>query len=251
MQTLALVSGLIGALLSALLAFLIRFHLDKMAQRDGERRLAYVYLVRVSESVATGIVVQSFAKAYFGELVAKHFTPPDQSFTPSHAVSAFIAQAIVDGANQAPPAMPRAQILMKTIEIALDAAKETRLSADQLSRMPPGTVLLSHQYQSALQNLCAALEVWGTLLTSEDRSWITASTVHNHWRGVVGFAQTARRLRSALIEYGASSKQDADRLLLTQAQEIHANFAASLEDKAKLEPAAALARKFLESESGT
>jgi len=63
MQTIALISGLIGEIVSAILGFGARLILDKRTQKDAERRLSFVYLVKViSDIVAADIAVRTFIK---------------------------------------------------------------------------------------------------------------------------------------------------------------------------------------------
>lgn len=67
-QTLALVSGLIGALLSGAFGFGVRYLLDERNRRVAEERAAYVRLVQVSDLVAIEKVVRIVVKPYIAIL---------------------------------------------------------------------------------------------------------------------------------------------------------------------------------------
>lgn len=94
MQTVALISGLIGALISAGLSYWIRATLDRRNQKESEARLAYVYFVRISEQVAIELVVSSFIKIMAGERARESLASRDGTFEPSHKLSVLLAEEI-------------------------------------------------------------------------------------------------------------------------------------------------------------
>ena len=248
MQTIALVSGLIGALVSGALSFGIRMYLDKRAEKEAARKLGYVYMLRVSEFVALEIVVRAYAKAYVSEDLLKTVKPPNSTFDTAHAICAFLAEGLVKRPTADSKTNAQFRKAERLLESMLDGAKETRLSAEQLSKLHRETILASQQFQSQHQQMCLMLQTWSDLISSTDRSWADAAWFHNQWRAAVTFTNSARVLRLALSQYGASTEQEAASVLMRQVRELHDGIAKYISDKPHLDAALDIAKKLLAAE---
>ena len=248
MQTIALISGLIGALASGALAFGVRIYLDQRAQREAERRLAYVHLVSVTEYVAIEIAVVSYAKAYVSDDTVAKFRAEDGAYELPHAISAFLSEAILKTQPIEGKHKSRIRHLSKYAATLLASENEVRLSPEQLSKLPRSLVVASYEFQAHHASVCLLVDLWVDMLGSEDRSWVTPSWFQDQWRSVVRFSQAARRLRDELILYGAATKEEGYRILLRRALAAHEMFAAQISDNSKLEAAQAVAKSFLDDE---
>lgn len=248
MQTLALISGLVGALASGGLAFAVRLFLDRKSQRDSERRLAYVYLVSVTEYVAIEIAVVQFVKAYVSADAIAKLESTDGAYELPHAISAFLSEAILKHDALDPKRMATVRQFGKYVEAINEAAKESRLTPEQLSKLPRSLVVASAEYQAHHMSLALLFELWVDLISSEDRTWVTPSWFQDQWRSLVRFASAARRLRSELIVYGAATKEEGHQMLVRRALAMLEIFSTQMSDKAKLEVARTAAKKFLEEE---
>ena len=83
MQSIALVSGLIGALLSAVFSFLIRRYLDDRAQRQAELKVSYVHYLAVSDILAEDLMLRYLKALGVAERYAQLASLEGQ-FEPSH-----------------------------------------------------------------------------------------------------------------------------------------------------------------------
>ena len=141
MQVLALTSGLIGALISAGLSYWIRATLDRRSLRDAERKLAYVHFVGISELVALEIVVMSFITNLVGQRIQEALRSKDSSFAPSHKLSILIAKTIHKLTSETLIEIPWLSIVPILLRSQLEAMSDSKLTTEQLSKLPNETVL--------------------------------------------------------------------------------------------------------------
>ena len=234
MQSIVIISGLVGALISAWLSFVVRLHLDKRAQREAERRLAYVYLVRVSELVAADVMIRSFVKVFVPADAAKELMSPDGAYEPSHKVSAFISEALAKRTPEEFKNNPDYLGVPRLINEMLAAAKDSRLSPEQLSKLPREAVFACHQFQKHHTYVCQVVSMWIGLFENGELCWFTPECIHDQWRALVQFAKHARSVRDALVLHGASTKAQADTLLSNQMKEMNESVMSKFLDKQKL-----------------
>lgn len=234
MQTAVVISGLVGALLSGVLGFAVRLYLDKRAQLDAERRIAYVYLVRVSEFVAAEVVVRSAVKVFVPASSLGELGSLDGAFEPSHKVSALIAEALTKLPADEVATNPNYRVIPRLASVMLEAAAESRLSLEQLAKLPKDAVFACHQFQNYHRHVCQVVSMWAGFFERDERYWITAEGIHDQWRALTRFADQARAVRNALIRYGAATPAQATALLSSQVNEIHRTVVSKFEDKPKV-----------------
>lgn len=240
MQPIAIISGLVGALVSAILGFVVRLILDKRAQRESERRLAYIHLVKVSDVVAADIAVRTVVKPLIPQDAFKELVERDKaSFGPSHKLSAMLAEALNKLTKEAIEANPNLKAIPRLARTQLEAAKEFKLTAEQLSKLPKDVVFLSNRLQGLHSHVMQCIDMWGALFEQDERYWITPEGIHDQWMSVVRFASTARELRLALIRYGASTPKEAADLLSLQVSYLIGIVSTKWSDQPKLAAAAA------------
>lgn len=216
MQTVALISGLIGALISAGLSYWIRATLDRRNQRESEVRLAYVYFVRISEQVAIEIVIGSFIKTMAGQHVRDSLVSKDGAFEPSHKVSVLLAQEIQKLTPEKLKESPGLSTVPVFLKSQLEALSESKLSAEQLSNLPRETILTYSLFLNHLSQLRGIVLLWMLFFEEQQTSWVTPEAIHDQWLAISRYFDHARRLRAALILGGAASKSEASALLEKQ-----------------------------------
>ena len=161
MQALALISGLIGALLSAALSYWVRAILAKRAQKEAERRVAYVHFVRISELVASETILTSMLKLMAGGQATDSLGARDGSFEPSHKASVILAEQIRQLTPEKLKETSGMAILPHLLKGLLDNAKELQLSTDQLSKLPKETVLNYSFFLTSLTPLRLVYQLCG------------------------------------------------------------------------------------------
>lgn len=242
-----LLSGLIGALLSAALGFGIRWYLDRRNLQLAEQRVAYVCLVSVSTVVAADALARSYLKVIVGDRAKETFADPDGVFEPSHAISALLHRELQKLTLERLNEISGASMIPRFLNGLIESAKESKLSAEQLSKLPKQSVLVYTQYITYLLHVQQCLELWATLFETGDAKWPTAQFVHDNWLTVDRFCKQATLLRVALVEHGACTKAEAAALLRQQIKQLSETVLANWEHKPKVEAAVLALRKSTES----
>lgn len=248
MQAVALISGLIGAIASAALGFLVRLVLDRRAQKEAEMRLAFVYLIRVSNVVAAELALKSVIKTMISAEALKEFTKSDsEQFEASHKLSAMLAEGLQKLSTEEIRAEQGYRALPRLVSSQLESAKEVKLTSEQLSKLPRDIVFLCAKFQTSLSHVVQVVESWGAFFENDERYWVTPEGIHDQWMTLVRFAGAAQELRRALIRFGAATPEEARELLSNQIDSGLEVMRAKWADKPKL-AAAIAARKAASSE---
>lgn len=240
MQNLALISGLIGALISASLSYWIRATLDRRNVREAERKLAYVYFVQISEFVAFEIVATSFIKNLVklaGQQLQETLRSKDDSFEPSHKLSVMFANEIKKLTSEKLKETPGLSIVPIFLQSQLDAISDSKLSAEQLSKLPKETVLTYSLFLNYLSQLRGVVLLWMAFFEQQQTSWVTPEAIHDQWLAVTRLFENARKLRSLLLDAGAVSRSEASELLQKQVSTYNENLLAKLRHQPKLKAA--------------
>jgi hypothetical protein len=240
MQNLALISGLIGALISAGLSYWVRATLDRRNIREAERKLAYVYFVRISEFVAAEIVVTSFIKnlvKVVGPQTQEFLRSKDGSFEQSHKLSVLFATEIKKLTPEKLKETPGLSIVPILLQSQLEAMSDSKLSAEQLSKLPKESVLSYSLFLNYLSHLRGVLLLWIAFFEQQQTSWVTPEAIHDQWLAVARLFEHARKLRSALLDAGAASPSEATELLQRQVRTYNENLLAKFQHQPKLQAA--------------
>ena len=235
MSTLALISGLVGALLSAVLSFVVRRALDAKAQRESERKLAYVFLVRVSGLLAAESVIRKVLTIYF-KAIPETAELASAQYDTSHRLSAVVALMLTHEAKGIVED-PKYRAIPRMVQRILEDAKESRLSPDQLAKLPREVIYAFDRYQSEHSQMCQVAGMWSDYFEHDDRAWVTAEGLHDQWRSLARFIKEATELRAALVKFGAASQQEATLLSRDQEAKLHAALATKFADRPKLDAA--------------
>lgn len=239
MQNIALISGLIGALISAGLSYWIRTVLDQRNLKDAERRLAYVHFVGVSDLVAIDIVLNSVIKVFAPAEMLKEFAAKDGTFVVSHTVSAILAKEIQKLTPEKLEAVPGLTMVPLSLKVLMDAMNESKLSAEQLSKLPREIVLTYSLFLRDLSHLRGVVLLWSVFFEEKNASWVTADSIHEQWLSVTRFFEHARILRSALLLAGAATSAEASALIQKQVSTYNERIFAKLQNQPKLQAAIA------------
>ena len=193
MQNVALISGLIGALISAGLSYWIRSYLDRRNLEDAERKLAYVYFVRISDLIAIEIVITSFIKNLVGDRAQETLASKDGSFEPSHKLCVLLANEIKKLTKEKIKETPGLSIVPIFLETQLEAMSESKLSAEQLSKLPKETVLNYSLFLNYLSHLRGVVVLWIAFFENQQMSWVTPEAIHDQWLAVQRLFDQARQ----------------------------------------------------------
>lgn len=206
-----------------------------------------MHLVSVSTVVAADALARSYLKALVGDKAKESLTDPDGVFEPSHAVSALLHQELQKLTSKRLTEISGASMIPRFLKGLVESARESQLSAEQLSKLPKQSVLVYSQYITYLSHVRGAIEMWAMLFETGDTKWLTAEFVHDCWVTVDRFCKQATLLRTALVEHGACTKAEAASLLRQQISQFSQTVVSNWTHKPKVEAAVQALRKSAQS----
>ena len=216
MNSVALVSGLIGALLSAGLSYWIRSYLDKKALQISERSLAYVHLIQVSHIVAMRNVLTNYFKALLGDNFTQTMTSKDGLYQPIHKASVVFANLLNNSEPKKWKETAGVSILPVFFKSQLESISASKLTADQLAKLPRDAVLSYSQFLNSLSYVRGIFLIYISLVEDSHPPQITAENIFDQWTTINEFFQRADKLRLALVKNGAATDNGAAMLLANQ-----------------------------------
>lgn len=239
----ALFSGLIGALIASLLTYVIRLHLDRRAVIEAQRRMAYVHLVKISSVIAHEITVRRFVQAAGGNALKKLKEGINEKFDLSHAICAYLAKKLNDMAPEKWNGDFGSTGAVLVLKSSMSTIEESKLSAEQLAELPRDAIEAYSEYLSQLSGLHQSLQIWLVAFERKDASPLTAENLHLQWRTLNLFLEAAKRLRTSLINAGATSNAEAETLLEKQVKIKSEMLVGGLKDKLMIAAAVASLQK--------
>jgi len=243
MQIVALFSGLIGALISSGLSYFIRANLDRRNLKEAESRITYVHFVKISEIVAIDAVIKIFVKAYATEDLKAAMKDKDGLFEPSHAICVVLAQQIQKQTPENIKATPGISFVTVYLKSLLESISESKLSTEQLSKLPRETVLNYSSFLSYLSHLQGIILLWSNFIEEPNTEWVTAEAIHDQWLSITKFFEHARILHSSLQRAGSITNNEANVLIRKQSNIMTERYFSKLKHKPKLDAALADANK--------
>jgi hypothetical protein len=239
MQNVALFSGLIGALISSGLSYVIRANLDRRNLKEAESRITYVHFVKISEIVAIDSVAKILIKAYLTDELKAALKIEGGLFEPSHAISVLLAEEIKKQTPKKIKAIPGISFVSLYLKSLLESVNESKLSTEQLSKLPKETVLNYSSFLSYLSHIQAIILIWSNFFEEPNTAWVTAEAIHDQWLSITKFFEHARILHSALQRAGSITNNEANALIRKQSAIMTERYFSKLKHKPKLEAALA------------
>ena len=239
MNSVALISGLIGALLSAGLSYWIRSYLDKKNLQNSERALAYVHLVQVSHIVAMRTVVTTYFKILLGEKITQDLASKDGLYQPIHKAAVILAKLLKTSEPKKWKETAGGAILPVFLKSQLESISASKLTADQLAKLPRDAVLIYSQFLNSLSYMGGIVLIYISLLEDNQPPLINAENILDQWLTVNRLFDQADKLRLALVKSGAATGNDAEILLRTQIAMYSGQLLARLNHKPQVEAAIA------------
>jgi hypothetical protein len=220
----ALLSGLFGAVITAIFNYFINIRLAKREQKRKEQRIAYVYLVKVSDVVATDLVLR---KVFLWEL--KRIDPDNtlqklrsqlknlsEKIDAAHGACAILANALNESDSDAHKKLRDAFQLMSGSEKSFDEVLGFQLPEELLVQLPRESVIHYSLFIKNILDIKRAFNLWLHWTKTGDRNLLNANTLYSHWSTIKDISTNARKLRDILIEKGRVSPHEADNLLNLQ-----------------------------------
>ncbi|MDP1681007.1 MAG: hypothetical protein Q8L39_04450 [Burkholderiales bacterium] len=239
MSSVALISGLIGALLSAGLSYWIRSYLDKKNLQNSERALAYVHLVQVSHLVAMRTVITTYFKTLLGDKITQALASKDGLYQPIHKAAVVFANLLKNSEPKKWKETAGVSILPVFFKSQLESISASKLTADQLAKLPRDAVLSYSQFLNSLSYVRGIVLIYISLVEDSQPPLITAENILDQWLTINKFFDQAEKLRLALIKSGAATDNEAGILLKTQIAMYSEQLLVRLKEKPQVEAALA------------
>ena len=219
----ALLSGLFGAVITAIFNYLINIKLAKREQRRKEQSMAYVYLVKVSDIVATDLAFRKYISwevkrrdpdSTFLNFQAK-LKSMSEKLDVAHGACVLLAKALNEDNSFWSKIRDNFRSLSES-EKYFEEALRFRLPDELLVQLPRESVI---HYQLFIKNILAidqAINLWVRWAKTGENNLLTANTLYSHWTAIRDISTNAHQLRDVLIKKGKVSPLEAENILNLQ-----------------------------------
>jgi hypothetical protein len=236
----ALFSGLIGAIITAILNYIVRLLISKRDQKSNEKKMAYVYLVKISELIAIEILVRRIVEAYakaFAEDINSLKKSADGKFEMSHGICAAIAKAIDEVSDDKLKELNEYRAAFEIYREILEKAVDFKLPIDVLSKLPKQAIQHYSHFESQASSIKYIFKCWAEFIEKGNKTLLKADFIYGQWLSIKFLFDAAHVVRAALIKYGRISNNEAISLLSAQIQRAKEISHASLSSQSKIKEA--------------
>ena len=249
--SIAIIAGLVGSVATAFLSYLVQQLLAKKRREEEEARLAFVYLVKVTDmlTLETGIKVLTYMfKGIFEKIIKpklEELKADNDALDMTQTICALAANLIKKFSEG--KADSNAKLLMDSIlESNKRATDEFSISPHLLAQLPQQAIISYQSLSGSMQVLRQTIKHWRQWLETRDESLVTAEIIYNQWLSLNGYIENTKKLREALIKKGHVSKSEANDILKERHKEFTDQLKKIIFPKSKLKPAEEAAKKFFD-----
>lgn len=239
----AILSGLIGALVTAILNYLIQILISKRDQKLNEKKLAYVYLVKISELIVIEVFVKRIVKAHVEAYTADINSlkkSADGKFEISHGICATIAKIIADLSVEKLKKLNEYRSVLEIFRDIPETMIDFKLPIEVLSQLPNQAIQHYSYLESQTSTLKYIFKSWSEFIEKGNRIFLSADLLYAQWLNIKFLFEAAHVVRAALIKYGGISNKEAVNLLSAQIQRAKKISNESLSSQSKIKEALAV-----------
>ena len=209
---------IILALFAATLGFLIRYALDLHGNRKIENRFAYVFLIKISQIIATHETIKEKMKPLFealsSEPIRRFLSEKDKAFDPGDAMLVVIANAFRKMNHEPIWNIPGCStMVLKFIDDFESSSKAAVLTPEQLAKFPKNIILEYYLFQRVATHSGAYLPLYKSYFEKHDVAWITAEHIGGQIEILRKIFRSAHLLQSAIIKHCGISQLEANSLV--------------------------------------
>lgn len=235
----SILSGLVGASIAAYFNYRIRLSLTEKDKKDQEQKLAYVYVVQLSQYPAIQIWIRRFLEKALENLDEPL---PKGEFEIGHAASIYIEDAL---SNIDDEFFEHVESIEKLIDQMMDGFSNTYLSNEEQAKLPKYTVMHYQRYEHYLKTTAASFKLFKVALSNKELfKLIDAKQINSLIENVKALFDSASLLRAAMVEYGGVSSHESQYLLEKQYEFFRVSIAECFEHEQKLVKAKAHLEKY-------
>lgn len=236
MTNFSLSSAIIGALITAVFAYLVRIILLRRGDRQKQRRLALLYLVRITQIVAIKRAIEFTYKDLIDQI--KRGIKDDPTGYVVHRLCIKTSEAIREKFESSKiDSIPELKGVISLIKKSCDQDPEFGYKIDDqiLSNLPMDVIIQYHFFIRWVSQIHAALTMWISAFESGDFSLLDPNTLYNQIIGFRKLVDSAEELRLSLIIKAKVKRKQATNILLKQAEQFTKELIAFQRDKKVIE----------------
>jgi len=229
----ALGSGLIGIGITAVFNYVINIRLRMRDRKANEKRLAYIYLNKITHILA--------AKTFFREVVLAKIGPFQLKtigdFDIVHIVCAAIVYAIKSDRIGLGQEVREALAAIPSGEHFFEETFAFNIPDELLIQFPKEATEHYHSFIANVSRLKTVIDIWMNWSKTLNSSLIKAETIYPHYRAFADLMNAAEKLRNVLIESGRVSNKEASALLQKRLEEMKKTYDIRFTDTPKVKNA--------------
>jgi hypothetical protein len=195
-------------------------------------------LVRTSALLAAETVIRVFLQRLLPSDTREFFEISSANYDASHRVSAIVAFILNHPLGEGLAKDPKFGFVPRQVARMLEDARESRLSPDQLAKLPREAIVAFDYFQAEHAQMCQIASLWSDYFERSERSWMNSEAVHGQWRSLQRFIEQAKAVRAILVKHGAATSRESEKLFASQISTLKLGVMAGLSDKPKLAAAA-------------
>jgi len=225
----ALLSGLFGAVITAFFNYVINIKLAKREQERKEQRVAYVYLVKISQLLS----FESSTRQYFADspklkdMVQKNreeFSKPSFPFTFCYII-ADLLKTNTEYGDKIKEYTPFFEMVKQSFDQTLNNFK---IPAELLAQFPRDANRHYEQFVNSILGINNLLDNWIYWLKTGDTKLVNGTILYSHYVSGKIFIDSSHNFYDAIKTKAGVTNKEAEELLAKQKKESDQIFKALL-----------------------
>lgn len=225
----SILSGLFGATIAAYFNYRIRVSLLEKDRSDKEKKLAYVYVVQLSQYTALQVLLKSFLEKAMAQIDQPI---PNGEFELSHAAAVYIENALSKVDDEF---FEKVDSIEKLIDQAMDGFKNIYLSNEEQAALPKQTIIFYQRYEYYLKSTAAYFKLFKCSLSNKELlDIVDAKQISSFIDTVKSLFDSAGLLKAAMAQYGGIGSNESQYILEQQYEFYRNSIAKGFESNSKV-----------------
>lgn len=225
----SVLSGLVGASFAAYFNYRIRLSLSEKERIEKEQKLAYVYVVQLSQYAAIQVLLENFLQKAMESL---EDPIPKGEFEFKHAAAVYIENALSKVDDDF---FEKVDSIEKLIDQAMDGFKNTYLSNQDQAALPKQTIMFYQRYEYYLKSTAAYFKLFKHALSHKELlSIVDAKQISSFIDTVKSLFDSAGLLKAAMAQFGDIGPNTSQYIVEQQYEFYRKSVASGFENDAKI-----------------
>lgn len=181
-------------------------------------------------------VITTYVKTMVGEKI-QSLNSKDGRYQPMHKFSILLADLLKKSEPEKWKESAGFSILPIFLRSQLETISASKLTADQLAKLPRKSILVYSQFLTSLAQIRGIILLYVSVMEDDKPPLVTAENIHDQLIAIKRFFEQAAKLRLGLVQSGAATHSDATILLQMQVTHYSEQLSQKLRDLPQLEAA--------------